>query len=271
MQKIRYSYFFILLVFALFIGCKEDKENISSESLVEGGKGTVSEKMSSELIDSLIHQYTFYVDADTSLRKGNSLYYSREDGATMEVFISVDAEGETLKIKELYSNAGSSSLCSNTFYFKNGRKYVSIELFEEGNEVTGSFTERISYYDEKEIPIQTVERKAEYEDQLEFEQFAVVKKYNCSTERALMVLNQEGEFATTFQGFISEGPYLYLVVGENEKIGFTSSLVVQYQDQTIQELKAYEKKMIGKGIQVEFETLSSQGYEYQILKSTRLR
>jgi hypothetical protein len=63
-----------------------------------------------------------------------------------------------------------------------------------------------------------------------------------------------------------------LIVGENEKSGFTSSLVVQYIDQTIQKLQTYEKEMIGKGIQVEFETLSgNQGYEYQILLSTRLR
>ncbi|MEJ6776497.1 MAG: hypothetical protein QNK85_04150 [Crocinitomicaceae bacterium] len=265
MQKARYSYFVILLVSASFIGCQEDKGNVSSESDIEIVQYAASE------IELNYKQYALYVDADTSLRKGNSLYYSREDGATMEVFISVDDEDETIKIEELYSNAGSASLCSNTFYFKNGKKNISRELFEEGNEVTGNFTERISYYDEKEIPIQTLERKAEYEDQLEFEQFSVVKKYNCSTKRALMVLNQEGEFASTFQGFISEGPYLYLIVGENEKTGFTSSLVVQYQDQTIQELKAYDKEMIGKGIQVEFETLSSQGYEYQILKSIRLR
>ena len=88
----------------------------------------------------------------------------------------------------------------------------------------------------------------------------------------MQVLNQEGEFATTFQGFISEEPYLYLIVGEDEPTGYTSSLVVQYVDQTIQKLQMNEKEMIGKGIQVGFETLSgTQGYEYQILLSTVLR
>ena len=217
-------------------------------------------------------KYAAEVDADTTLKRGNSLYYSREDGATMEVFIHVNEKEEPVKLEEIYSNSGSVSLCSNVFYFKNGKKYISIELFEEGDEVSGHFTERVSYYDVKEAPIKTLVRKAEFEDQLEFEQYVSEKNYDCSAERAWMVLNQEGAFATTFQGFISEEPYLYLIVGENKKTGYTSSLVVQYIDQTIQKLQAYEADMIGKGIQVEFETLNgSQGYEYQILLSTRLR
>ena len=126
--------------------------------------------------------------------------------------------------------------------------------------------ERISYYDEKENPIKTIERIADFEDQLYREEFKVVENYNCSSKRALMALNQEGEFSTTFQGFIKEEPYLYLIVGDNEDNGYTSALVVQYEDQTIKKLQMYEAEMIGKGIQVEFETLSgTQGYDYQIL------
>ena len=266
MQKVRSSYFVILLVSFSFIGCQDNKEDVVLDSTAETVEYSPSDS------EREYETYASAVDADTSLLKGNSLYYSREDGATMEVLISVDKNNQPIKMKELYSETGSLSLCSNTFYFKNGKKHISIELFEEGDGMTGAFTERISYYDEKEVPVKTLERKAEYEDQLEFEQYAVSKKTDCSTERAFRALNQEGEFATTFQGFIKEWPYLYLIVGENEKVGFTSSLVVQYEGQTIQNLQANEKEMIGKGIQVEFETLSgSQGYEYQILMSTRMR
>ena len=264
MQKVGSSYFVIILVLMTVMGCQTGTEHTSSD--LETVTYTQSDS-------DLAHKaYALEVDADTSLQEGNSLYYSREDGATMEVFISVNDKNEPVKIRESYSDSVSISLCSNTFYFKNGKKYISKELFEEGDGITGNFTERISYYDEEALPIQTLERKAEYEDKLEHEDYVVSAKHDCSTGRAFRVLNQEGEFATTFQGFIQEEPYLYLIVGEDEKIGFTSSLVVQYEDQTIQNLKAYEKEMIGKGIQVEFETLSgSQGYEYQILLSTRLR
>lgn len=266
MQRAVFSYFTILLISLLLVGCQDDKDSVDAPADVE-----FSEYVPSD-IQLSYEAYATKVDADTTLRRGNSLYYSREDGATMEVFIHVNDKNETVKIEEIYSNKGSVSLCSNTFYFKNGKKYISKELFEVGDAASGHFVERISYYNEKEAPIETLERKAEFEDQLEFEEFKTAKKHDCSTERAFMVLNQEGEFATTFQGFISEEPYLYLIVGENEKSGFTSSLVVQYVDQTIQKLQTYEKEMIGKGIQVEFETLSgNQGYEYQILLSTRLR
>lgn len=266
MQKVRYSYFVIMLVSLSVIGCQDDKQDVVLDSSAEKELYTPSDS------EQEYNTYALEVDADTSLREGNSLYYSREDGATMEVFISVNGDNQPVKIKELYSEKGSISLCSNTFYFKNGKKYISVELFEQGGGLAGYFKERVSYYNEKEAPIQTFERKATYEDQLEFEEYVVADEVDCSTDRAFRVLNQEGEFATTFQGFIKEEPYLYLIVGEDEKIGFTSSLVVQYEDQTIQNLQANEKDMIGKGIQVEFETLSgSQGYEYQILMSTRMR
>lgn len=266
MNKSNLSFVIAMLLLVILSGCQGDEgSNEHSENK------EFEEYVASEL-ELAYENYAAEVDADTTLRKGNSLYYSREDGATMEVFISVNDKDETMKVVEIYSNSGSVSLCSNTFYFKNGKKYISKELFEEGTELTGHFVERISYYDENEKPIETKLRKAEFEDHLDFEMFSKADNYDCSTDRAFRVLNQEEEFATTFQGFISEEPYLYLIVGENEPTGYTSSLVVQYVDQTIQKLQMNEKEMIGKGIQVGFETLSgSQGYEYQILLSTVLR
>lgn len=266
MQKSKLSYLVILLFSVLIVGCQDDNNELDTEIASEFSEYTPSE------MELTYEKYASEVDADTTLRRGNSLYYSREDGATMEVFIHVNAKEQPVKIEEIYANSGSVSLCSNVFYFKNGKKYISKELFEVGDEVSGHFTERVSYYNKKEVPLKTLVREAEFEDQLEFEQYSSIKEHDCSTERAWMVLNQEGDFATTFQGFISEEPYLYLIVGENKKTGYTSSLVVQYVDQTIQKLQSYEADMIGKGIQVEFETLNgSQGYEYQILLSTRLR
>lgn len=266
MNKVGLSLVIALLMMVVLSGCQGDDDTNENSSNAE-----LKEYVASDL-EVKCENYAVDVDIDTTLRKGNSLYYSREDGATMEVFISVDSNDETTKIVENYSNSGSVSLCSNTFYFKNGKKYISKELFEEGTELVGHFVERISYYDENEKPVLTKIRKAEYEDHLDFEMFEKTDNYDCSTDRAFQVLNQEGEFATTFQGFISEEPYLYLIVGEDEPTGYTSSLVVQYVDQTIQKLQMNEKEMIGKGIQVGFETLSgAQGYEYQILLSTVLR
>ena len=254
----------LVILLLMFSGCNVDYSNKNNKSEF---KKEIDFNLKLER-----ENYINKIDSDTTLVDGNSLFYSKDDGATMEVFVRDNKQKEHLKIQEIYSNSGSISICSNTFYFKNGKKYISIELFEEGDEVTGNFIERISYYDQKERPIQTIQRKAKFEEQLELEKYIMVNKIDCSTKRAFMALNQEGEFATTFQGFISEGLELYLIVGDNEQNSFSSSLLVQYEDKNIKKLQVYEKEMIGKAIQVEFETLSgSQGYEYQILLSTSLR
>jgi len=252
-----------ILFFALvLIGCS-NQPGVNEDPITEY-------KASSEEIvfDDLIAE----IDLNDTLSRGNSLFYSKPNGASIEVYVFVNEKGETVKMIESYIDGGSSSICSNTFYFKDGGRFASKEKFEVGEGEEGYFVERVSYYDEKDKPIVSKKRSATYEEELDFEMFSPIEKYNCSMERALSVLNQSGPFATTFQGFVKEEPYTYIIVGENKLDGYSSSLVVQNVDRTIQVLKENERDMIGKAVIIEFETVrSAEGYEYQILHSVQLR
>jgi len=211
------------------------------------------------------------IDANQNLSKGSSLFYSRADGASVEVEIFIDSTNKIVKMIERYTNSSSQSICSNIFYLENDKKFATRELFEYAAKDTLSFSERISYYDKQEKTIATKMRTAYYEDELDYESFKIVKKHDCSVKRAVDVINQTGEFVTTFRGFVKEDPYLYMIVGENDKNGYSSSLVVQMMTSTIKKLQMNELAMIGKPMKVDFQTLDDeQGFVYQILISAEI-
>ena len=212
------------------------------------------------------------IDMNDSLATANSLFYTREDGSSMEVALFLDEKNEAVKMIEKFTTGSSQSVGSRTFYLKDGKKIASRETFESGEGANAHFIERVSYYDSEEKPIATKQRSAPYEEELELESYVVTEKSDCSMKRTLDVLNQEEEFATTFRGFVEEDPYLYIIVGEDDVKGYCSSLVVQYRTATIQKLQTHEKEMIGTPLIIEFETFSGeQGYEYQILLDAEIR
>lgn len=212
------------------------------------------------------------IDANKNLSKGNSLYYSRADGASIEVEIFLDSTNTIVKMLERYTNSQSQSICSNIFYLENDKKIATRELFEYSAKDTLSFSERVSYYDKKEKPIVTKMRTAYFEDELDYESFKIVEKHDCSIKRSVEVINQTGAFVTTFRGFVKEDPYLYIIVGENDKNGYSSSLVVQMMTSTIKKLQMNELAMIGKPLTVDFQTYDdNQGFVYQILMSAQIR
>tara|TARA_R110002072_G_scaffold238939_1_gene396615 strand:+ start:159 stop:941 length:783 start_codon:yes stop_codon:yes gene_type:complete len=206
------------------------------------------------------------IDQNDSLRVGQSLFYSKEGGASVDVEIRVNETGLMVKLREVYTTKDSPSINKNIFYFSDKGMFASIELFEEGIGEAAVYVERVTYYNDDEEPIITKRKQAAYEEELDFETFAIVDKHSASYDRAIAVLNQEGEYGTTFQGFVKEEPYLYLIVGENETDGYYSSLVVQRMTPLIKTLQENEKNMMGTPLKLDYETLNGeQGYEYQIL------
>lgn len=254
-----------IIVFAVS-GCEDNNQpdpNINAEinsEYVSNEDEVVFEQMMSD------------IDMKDSLTTANSLFYSREDGASMEVLLFLDEKNEPVKMIEKFTGGSSQSIGKRTFYLKDGKKVATRETFEEGVGENAHFVERVSYYDEKEKPVASKKKTAPYEEDLEFESYSLTEKFDCSMKRALIVLNQEEEFATTFRGFVKEDPYLYIIVGEDDVKGYCSSLVVQYKTGTIQKLQANEVEMIGTPLIIDFETFSGeQGYEYQILLGVEMR
>ncbi len=252
----------LLLIFT-FTSCgNEDDPNESNDledSIIEDSQ-----------TDDELEAYLMEIDLNDQLELASSLYYTKSSDSGEEMVqanLFLTAESEVLKIEELMVKAGTNSIVSNVFYYKNEKKCASKQFFEESINDSSYFVEILSYYDNNANVILSKRRTATYEDYLDQEAYTIVKNSDCSDQRAFDVVNQEGEFETTFQGFVNFGEFTYLIVGENKKIGFASSLVVQRQSNLIKELKSKEKEMIGTPLEVEFGTATDDGGSQQILLS----
>lgn len=184
----------------------------------------------------------------------NSLSYSDAKNNAVQVTVLVDDSSEMVKLEEKYTTELSNSINTNIFYYKNsGTKYASIQYFEEKDKTDSLyFVEVRSYYDTSGNVVFSKKRTAEYEDYLEMEPFVEINKTSCSDDRAMQVLQQEGDYQTTFQGFVRGEEAIIFVVGEPKKEGFSSALVVQNFTPTINRLMNNESAMLGTPVAIQF-------------------
>lgn len=212
--------------------------------------------------------YLSSIDFNDSLNLANSLYYSKTINGRVEwteVVMHLDDSSRIIKMEERMALLGSDAVFSNHFYYKDGRKYATKQFFQESEGDSTYFVELLSYYDTKEKVKATKRRTAIYEDQLDQQQFMVAEKTDCSSERAFSIINQTGEFETTYQGFVDMDGFKFLVVGENKKDGFSSAIIVQEITPLIMELRAKQKQMLGTPLIVQFQTIREGGGTEQIL------
>lgn len=250
------SYTFLALVF-LFTACGDDNQ----EDINFGDEPANADLQTDNEADKFVKK----ID-EADLAFANSLYYTREDGASHEVTIFLNDSNQVVKTVESYTLSDGGSILTNVFYYNGNMKYVTREFFEEGEGENAVFVERVTYYDEKGKPKAGKLRKAPYEDQLVTQFFEPTAAKDCSDRTAVRVLNQTGEFATNFQFFVQDEHLLYLIVGENKEDGYRSSLVVQRKGPVIQKLLQDEKGMVGTPLKVEFEKLTGDmGFEFQAL------
>ncbi len=257
-----FKFIFFSLLTLLLHSCGGTPETIITEDAIYLDENTYTPNSEEIEFEKIISD----IDQNDSLRYGQSLSYTRPDGASVFVKIYVNDSNYTVKLFEEYTSPKSPSINSNTFYFDEGHLIATRELFEEGKGSEGHFVERVTYYNEKEKPILTKRKVAYYEEELIYESFTSAEKVACSYKRAMQVVNQEGEYETNFIEFIHEDPYLYLIVGENKKDGYYSSLVVQMMTSLITKFQSDPEKYFGTPLVINYETLNGeQGYEYQIL------
>jgi hypothetical protein len=206
------------------------------------------------------------IENTTDLKMVNSLAYNNNAGSTEEVTAYIDAKGETLKLEERFLDVKTGNFGTIFFYVLNQKTIGSREVFFDNTLKNPSFIERITYYDAKQQPIYSKSRCAETEEALIKASFGQIKAQGVSVERALRVINQRGEFSTTFQGFLQSGGLTYILVGENTQDGFVSALVVQYQNADLVKLQSNERGMIGTPLQIKHQTLvDEKGLKFQVL------
>jgi hypothetical protein len=213
-----------------------------------------------------IEAHVAAIDNDQELVPANSLMYSHPDGSTAEATAYLDQKETIMKIEERFNDAKTGNFGRRIFYFENGKRILTKEIYQDNTLKKPAFVERQSFYDKNDKIQYSQVREAEFEENLEMCTFRMTEAVDCPVKRAMQILNQEGPFATTFQGFVSGGDMDFLIVGEDVPEGYTSSLAIQHKEGDIQKLLANQRAYVGKKLKVQFERMvDHRDMEFQVL------
>lgn len=251
----------IVFIFTLLAGCTNSSSDTNEES-----NGEIPAQTSSlEKAETKIEQKIANTDLQEKLNEMNSLYFSKEDGSSIQVTAFLDPSEAILKVEEKYTDKDKNEYGTRIFYIENGKKYASKERFEEHKDGKAYFVERVSFYDKNEKAINTKIRKAEFEEELDGQVFEPTALVDCSIKRAMDALNEEGEFETLFQGFIDSNNDSYLSVGKTAD-GFVSALLVQYENTVTRKLRKNQERSIGTKLDLQYQKMVDEnGFEFQVL------
>lgn len=254
-----------LALFALVVACTDSPNTVEETEQQEQLTAVVE---ASEFDDLM-----YKIDQELSdFSRVESLIYHREDGASVSVVAYLDQNNLITKIEE-ERVGGANGLNAKIHYYSNGGvMFATKKMSEKVKDNTAYFSEEISFYSADGKPTQSKERVSDYEEYINSEDYRVIEPIAHDNSNALKVLKQEGEYATTFQGFVESGPYHFLIVGENvPENGYTASLSIQEDSPTLRYLKKEGIKALGQELRVQFETLvDGQGYIMQILRDLAL-
>lgn len=255
----------ILVVFFIFLTACQ------TENKTGDGKSNGEKVQSVENEDEFENRIA-EIENNTELLLINSLAYNNNAGSRIEVVAYLDKGENEVKIEESFTDVKSGNYGKFTYYIDKGKKFATKQVYFDNQLKTPSFVERITFYDKDEKPIFSKERIAPFEEELEKAAFEISVPKDCSIDKAMRVINQEGEFTTTFQGFASDGNLNYLLVGENTSDGYASSLAVQYKEGDITKLMNNEKAMIGKPLEVVHQVMvDERGLKFQVLLSVKIK
>ncbi len=251
----------------LWTACSESKPEV---------KETKNEKQPKEMgveddgRGAEFEDYMALVDVSDSLVNANTLYYAKPTGESYQVYLKLDAQSNLVRMQEQFTKSGSGSILNTFYYYRDGMKVATKEIFNEGQGDAEMFFERVSYYNEKEEPIISKIRSARYEEYLEDETFRIIDPVDCSDVKAKRALARGGEFATNFVGVIEQDQISYIIVGEGVEGGFTTSLVVQQYTPLVIQMLSDPDAFKGQPMDIEFQELpDGQGFTFQSLISLK--
>lgn len=256
MRKISILSFFVLLTLS-FSACKDGaKDNETSQESEKGLNESAWEEAMKKIDDQIA----------ISDAVANSLYYTKTTGESEKITAFLNQDNQILKVEEMYSGRENENAGRIIYYLNKTIPLITVELFEDlGGSEGVKFVERVSYYNDQGKATYTKEKRVNYEEELVDASYKSVDLVTLDTKRIFQVLNQEGEYQTTFQGFIETESLNYLIVGEPKEDGFTSAMRIEFEDHFIKELSKNPKKFINKKMRVTFQVSKMQGnFEYQI-------
>lgn len=195
----------------------------------------------------------------------SSFRYTKENGAMILVHAHLSKQGKIIKIDEEYADGDNGNYGLNSYYFKGDSVFATRAYYEDTeNQVNPGFVERYSYYADNGKVVKTIERRSPQEEGIESAEFKPTVLTALRADRARKVLNQEGEFRTFFQGFVEVQALRYIILGEEDDAGYTTTVRVDQPDGFVAFLIANQRACLNKEVQVAFKNVVDQtGFEYQ--------
>lgn len=257
--KVMLKYIFPLALFLVACSSEEKPTDDKSE------KNKIVKSFSNEAdMDNRMVEIDAIVE--TSDKYVSSMKFQKNDGAFVQVIGYMNRDNQIMKIEEQFSDGADKSQGVRTYYLNGGKPFMTRELIDEIKpDKTGSFFDRISYYDAKGNVMKTKERRSAYQEDTETMSYKPVALQGITIDRAMRALNSEKEFACTFQGLVYEGAATYLIVGENAKGNtFTAALRCDYKDPLILQLSSDPESYLGDKLKVNFEIRNDNNFEYMV-------
>jgi len=254
--------FFIGIFCALLVSCNSKKEDSNEmEEVLAPNESSAAYRLESEIEKNIAE-----TDLNDKLEIMNSLYFTKEDESTIEVVAFLGKNQEIAKLEEKYNDVAENRNGTNLFYIKKGKKYASKERFEDRTTKKIMFVERVTFYDKNEKAITSKIRKAEFEEDIDAVPFTFIKAYDCSSKRAMEVINQEGAFQPFFQGIIINGRDKFITIGESKEDGYISALMIQYYNSTTDTMLKNQMKCLGRKLDIDYQKITDDtGFEFQLL------
>ncbi len=249
----------------LFLSC----ENKTNQQDKETEKKELAPEVKASDFDALMQKIDLSLP---DLVRVESLIYFKEDGSTMSATAYFDQNELITKIEEEFLDGKTGVQTISNFYSNGGVLFASEKTTIKGTGETAYFSDEISFYTPEGKVTESKERTSALEEHIDREVFRKINPTIHSSENAYKVLRQQGPYATTFQGFVENGPYHFLIVGENvQNDGYTASLSIQEDNPTLRWLREKGKNALGQELEVLFERhTDGMGYVVSILNKVTL-
>jgi hypothetical protein len=253
----------ILTVAIVLIGLSscQDKTKSSKESEKKSltiGNSTISEPA----IDNYVQQ----IDAipEEEMPYLSSLHYLNDyEDIQVKAFLK---DSVVVKIVEGFIDNTNHTFGRRIYYMQDDNLVFVREIIQEPTaDSMGQMRETISYYKNGHVS-KSAEKTANFEEDLDATNFISCAKKQMPFDNLVALMNREGKYTTNFLGFIKAGDFQFLWLGENDKEGLTTTLLIDYQDKFIADLLKDPTKNLGKHMDVNFEPSTIQGITYQVYR-----
>lgn len=233
---------------------EESKQQISSTS---------SFKEQAEL-DSLKAE----IDSKIGLREVYSLRYLSSEDDVNQVFGLIDEELNISRLEHVLIPKEGVEL-QTRYYFQNGTIFLSMQLRKKFENEQFFLREIRTYYDENGVVLFTGERRASDETKLEERPWKKIAGRVMDPQKAMEIINQQGEFATNFLNLSEAMGKKYIVVGTDKQ-----SSTVAYHDGISGDLKlllARPDKFVNQPLSISFtEITDANDFCFQALKELKI-